>query len=41
MCNDLGIDPSRKKGNFEKNLDDMLFGGGPAPVRRRPTGEKK
>jgi len=37
----LGLDPSRKRGNFERNLDDMLFGGGMAPARRRPTAEKK
>jgi hypothetical protein len=34
------LDADRKKGNFEKDLDSMLFGGmGPAPVRRRATGQ--
>ena len=30
------MDANRKRGAMEKNLDDMLFGGGmPAPRRRR------
>lgn len=35
----LGLDANRKKGAFEKDLDAMLFGGGPAPVRRRKPAE--
>jgi hypothetical protein len=38
----LGLDANRKKGNFEKDLDDMLFGGfGAPPPRRRPAAETK
>ncbi len=33
-----GLDANRKKGNFEKDLDAMLFGGfGAPPPRRRPA----
>ena len=28
------MDADRKRSNFEKDMDDMLFGGGPKPVRR-------
>lgn len=34
-------DANRKRTNFESDLDSMLFGGGPKPVRRRATGEAK
>ena len=29
------LDANRKRTNFEKDMDDMLFGGGPRPVRRQ------
>jgi hypothetical protein len=36
------LDANRKRGNFEKDLDAMLFGGfGAPPPRRRPAAEIK
>jgi hypothetical protein len=36
------LDANRKRGNFEKDLDAMLFGGlGGPPPRRRPAAETK
>lgn len=29
------LDADRKRSNFEKDMDDLLFGGGPKPVRRQ------
>jgi outer membrane biosynthesis protein TonB len=38
----LALDANRKKGNFEKDLDAMLFGGfGAPPPRRRQAPETK
>ena len=38
----LGFAADKKKGNFEKDLDAMLFGGfGAPPPRRRPASENK
>lgn len=31
----LEFEADRKKTNFEKDMDSLLFGGGPAPPRRR------
>lgn len=38
----LGFAADKKRGNFEKDLDAMLFGGfGAPPPRRRPASENK
>lgn len=35
------LDANRKRSNFEKDMDDLLFGGGMRPVRRPAREEPK